>query len=310
MSIGAEIGAAAASSAMGSVLPIVGMVRDQKWRDEDIARSERLTKQQWQRDDSAIQRRVADMKAAGINPLLAAGSAANSSAPTFTSRAPQSVAGGNVDAVMARENIATSRKQRELIQAQIDGQYGSLAVARQDSDTRARSQATAENQLSLNRAIEERNTLIYEMNNAKTDVEKENLRSQIIKNQEEINVLKNRDIREAAAENRNVGMYEHNMIYADRAAAPYGQQPTIEGAALSSGIQKLRSQIGSNIKAQRALDKAFSDNDMAALDRITREHFDSVKRASTFSTHDFKVSRSKSGRSRPNYGRQSHGYYY
>ncbi|WNK14915.1 MAG: DNA pilot protein [Microvirus sp.] len=59
-----------------------------------------LTRESWARDDSAVQRRAADMQAAGFNPMLAAGSPAGNSVPQSVKPVQQNYIGDVTDAVL------------------------------------------------------------------------------------------------------------------------------------------------------------------------------------------------------------------
>lgn len=87
----------------------------------------RMQRKSWLREDSAVQRRALDLKAAGLSPVLAAGGAAETSGPIRT-EAPQmgktdnEIAQYALQAMQMDDSFKSTAKQRELVQAQIEKQ--------------------------------------------------------------------------------------------------------------------------------------------------------------------------------------------
>lgn len=85
-------------------------------------KNEALMREAWGREDTAVQRRAADMDAAGFNPVLATGAAA-STMPAVRAEAPEArenVGMSAIQGAMLTKDMAIKDRQAQLLQKQAD----------------------------------------------------------------------------------------------------------------------------------------------------------------------------------------------
>lgn len=109
--------------AMHLLPPMLGATASVLGSSQAIHYNEWAQRETWKREDNAIQRRVADLKAAGLSPVLAAGVGASTSAPIRVYQGDEvqkaleaSMYALNVEKLST--DIATTKAQKDLIDKQ------------------------------------------------------------------------------------------------------------------------------------------------------------------------------------------------
>lgn len=158
---------------------------------QNLAYAQDMTEQQWQRDDSSLQRQVEDAKLAGLSPLAVTGSLNSSSPLNYTAQAPQMDLSSLVGAFSSFDNITNvlenrykEKKEDERLDKQLSASINELEKTIKANEQLQKSQF-AQDALVLGKQLTYEYTVLTEQSKAhKQDLESDRLIELSRQNQE------------------------------------------------------------------------------------------------------------------------------
>lgn len=219
----------------------------------------------WQREDNAVQRRVADLKAAGLSPTLAAGSAASTSAP-IQRTAPQMESGqiakgvettnNALQLMQQKANIAQTAAQTQLIQLQQNKELASTKNLEIENAYRSSADPGRLEALSLDNRKRGLDNVSREINNqidtlgitqAQVDIAKSRLMAESLQlglTEKDIDIMAKQLAVEQAQVNLNQSSHNYDLyktlgLPSNQSWDPFTKGGAIVGNAVTNLLDKL-----------------------------------------------------------------------